>query len=99
MAYTGTGTALATDTMTVLTADLEAGRGREELADLNGLVGKTLEISRGNGTDRFWLITGVDVGPTTTVLTLKNPGMPAPEWGLPDTASSFSSRTCHRTSS
>ena len=89
LAYAGTGTSLATDTMTVLTADLEAARVREELADLNGLVGKTLEVSRGNGLDRFWLITGVAVGPTTTVLSLRNVGMPAPEWGLPDAGSSF----------
>ena len=89
LAYTGTGASLATDTMTVLTADLEAARVREGLASLGGLVGKTLEVSRGNGLDRFWLITGVAVGPTTTVLSLRNVGMPAPEWELPDVGSSF----------
>src|SRR6185369_12277076 len=34
-------------------------------------------------------ITGVAAGPATTVLTLRSPGMPAEEWGLPDTNSEF----------
>ena len=88
-AYTGTGTPLSIDTMTVRTADLEVPKNRELLNDLNDLKGKTLEISRGNGIDRFWLITDVAVGPVTTVLSLLSPGMPAPEWGMPDSASKF----------
>ena len=90
LAYSGTGTSLSTDTMTVNTADLQATLSRESVPNLAGLVGKTLEISDGSGINRFWLITGVAVGAsTTTVLTLTSPGIPAAEWGLPDTTSSF----------
>ena len=75
--------------MTVDTAALQAALPREMLSSLAALVGKTLQISEGPGIDRFWQITGVSAGTTTTVLSLKSPGMPAEEWGLPNTTSEF----------
>ena len=92
LAYSGTGTSLSVDSMTVSTADLQAALPNQPAPNstLNDLVGKTIEISDGPGEDRFWLITGVTVGPSTTLLTLESPGIPAPEWGLPDATSKYS---------
>jgi Ca2+-binding RTX toxin-like protein len=93
LAYTGTGTSLSIDTMTVSTLALLTALPREFplplLPTLADLVGKTLQVSTGPGIDRFWQITGLAVGATTTVLTLKSPGVPADEWGLPDNTSGF----------
>lgn len=91
IAYAGTGTSLSTDTMTVNTTDLQGGLAREipGSTDLADLIGKTFQIANGPGIDRFWLISGIASGPTQTVLTLKSPGIPAEEWGLPDTTSDF----------
>ncbi|MBD2198648.1 MULTISPECIES: DUF4347 domain-containing protein [Calothrix] len=66
----------ANNTMTVATADV--------LSLLNDLIGKTLEISRGNGLRRFWRIIGVTQNSDQTVLTLQNPSLPDPSWGTPD---------------
>jgi Ca2+-binding RTX toxin-like protein len=89
LAFTGTGAAYSTDTMTVDTAALQGALPREMLSSLAALVGKTLQISEGPGIDRFWQITGLTIGTTTTLLTLKSPGMPAEEWGVPNTTSEF----------
>src|SRR5207249_8808759 len=88
-AFSGTGTPYSTDTMTVSTAALQTALPNQPApnATLSDLVGKTLEISDGPGEDRFWQITGVAAGAATTVLTLQSPGMPAPEWGLPNSTS------------
>jgi Ca2+-binding RTX toxin-like protein len=91
LAYSGTGTSLSVDSLTVSTADLLAALPNQPApnATLNDLVGKTIEISDGPGENRFWLITGVNAGPNTTVLTLESPGIPAPEWGLPNATSKY----------
>lgn len=90
LAYTGTGTSLSIDSMTVDTAALATAALRETgSSDVATLIGKTLQISIGPGIDRFWQITGVVNGGATTVLTLKSPGMPADEWGLPNATSEF----------
>src|SRR5262249_12621898 len=58
--YTGTGTSLSMDSMTVDTAALSTAALRETgSSDVGTLVGKTLQISTGPGIDRFWQITGV----------------------------------------
>ena len=67
VAYSGTGDPGAIDTMIVETADLLAIE-----STLANLVGKALEISQGPGAGRFWLITAVAQGTTTTLLTLRN---------------------------
>jgi Ca2+-binding RTX toxin-like protein len=92
LAYTGTGTGLSADTLTVPTAKLLAALPGQPPpnASLGDLVGRTVEISKGPGLGRFWQIT--DVGAAVggqTVLALRSPGVPADEWGLPDTTSEF----------
>ena len=91
LAYTGTGTSLSIDTMTVSTlALLAALPGVPRLCNPPSRISRVRRSrSAGPGIDRFWQITGVAVGATTTVLTLKSPGLPAEEWGLPDTTSEF----------
>ncbi len=85
--YIGTGEGSASDTMTVLTEDLQAFVGQDN--DVTSLVGRTLVITDGPGVSRFWLITAVSVDGDNTILTLQNPAVPAPEWGLPDNTSGF----------
>ncbi len=70
--------------MTVATADLLT-----VVSALNELVGKTLEISRGNGLRRFWQIIGVTESNGQAILTLQNPSLPDPSWGTPDSESEY----------
>ena len=72
--FTGTGEAGTIDTMTVLTAELEAARIRLGLATIDELVGRTLEIATGPGQGRFWQINAVaeEAATGTSVLTLQN---------------------------
>jgi Ca2+-binding RTX toxin-like protein len=92
LAFTGTGTALSADTLTVPTARLLAALPSQPAphASLTDLIGRTVEISKGPGLGRFWQITdvGADVG-GQTVLALRSPGDPAEEWGLPNATSEF----------
>ena len=92
-AFTGMGAAGATDSMSVLTADLETSRVALGLAGINQLIGRTIEIGVGPGVGRFWQITGIaeDSGDSSlSVLTLKNPTVLAPEWTtLPDGSSRY----------
>src|SRR5262249_49995640 len=87
LSYSGTGAGGATDTMTI-DGPNPAAAGFTNVSDL---VGGTLEISAGPGVGRFWLITAVAAGQAANayVLTLKNPSLPAAEWGLPDATSKF----------
>ncbi|NEU80298.1 DUF4347 domain-containing protein [Nostoc sp. UIC 10630] len=92
LAYNGTGAASAIDNLTVETSDLQAFiAANPAIADISALVGRTLEISKGKGINRFWLIVGVAAGslPGQTVLTLQNASLPASEWELPDSNSEF----------
>jgi len=92
LAYNGTGTASAIDTLTVATSDLAAFiAANPSIPDLSALVGRTLEISKGKGINRFWLIVDVTTGSVSsqTVLTLQNVSLPASEWELPDSNSEF----------
>ncbi len=88
--FTGTGEGETIDTMTVETADLQTVIANLSLLMLSDLVGKTLEISQGNGLRRFWQITtvGADVAGETT-LSLLNVSQPSEEWGLPDSDSEY----------
>ena len=91
--FSGTGTALATDTMTVTTASLDtvtAGLFPSDPNNLSQLVNLTLEITSGDGTSRFWQIRGVasDAATGRTSLTLLNPNtIKQPQ--LPDAGSGF----------
>ena len=90
--YTGSGMASAIDAMTVPSNSLLTAASRLGLSTIADLVGRTLEISQGAGIGRFWLITSVTVGPSTTALQLRNPTELAPEWalaGLPNSTSQF----------
>ena len=75
LGYEGEGEALQLDTMSVLTADLAPFAGM--------LVGRTLEVSSGQGRGRFWQILGAEQNGEQTVLTLQNPGLPSAEWAVP----------------
>lgn len=78
----------ANNTMTVAKADLLT-----VVSALNELIGKTVEISRGNGLRRFWQILSVtDTTNGQAILTLKNPTLPDPTWGTPDGDSEFAIR-------
>ncbi len=92
LAYTGTGTGLSADTLTVPTAKLLSALPDQPPpnATLSDLVGRTVEISKGPGLGRFWQITGVGADVAgQTVLALRSPGVPAEEWGLPNATSEF----------
>jgi Ca2+-binding RTX toxin-like protein len=91
LSYTGGGVAGEVDLMTVETTDLHAALQRFGLANVSELVGKTIEISRGPGLGRFWLLTGLleNAATGTVSLRLKNPSLPDPAWGLPTAASEF----------
>ncbi|RLB30663.1 MAG: hypothetical protein DRH20_16440, partial [Deltaproteobacteria bacterium] len=91
-AYTGTGAGGATDTMTVLTTALQTVALSLGLPNVSDLAARryTLQVSAGAGRGRFWRITGVtDNGDGTSDVTLQNPTVPAPEWGLPAGGSQF----------
>ena len=69
LSYTGSGLANALDFMTVNTADLLTA-----VSSLDELIEKTLEVSKGEGRNRFWqIVEAVDQGDGTTLLTLRNP--------------------------
>jgi Ca2+-binding RTX toxin-like protein len=91
VSFNGTGTSLSVDTMTVPTAALQAALANQPAPNgsLNDLVNRTIQISNGPGLNRFWLITNLSGDTTNTVLTLRSPGQPAQEWGLPNATSSF----------
>src|SRR5439155_15941694 len=96
MTYTGGGLSDAIDTMTIDGSTLAAVGVTNPLVNhitdpLNQLVGLTLQINSGPGLGRFWLITAVtQVGTSSNyLLTLLNPAQPAPEWGLPNSASTY----------
>ncbi len=96
LTYTGAGLSDAVDTMTIDGSTLAAVGVTNPLVNhitdpLHQLVGLTLEISSGPGVGRFWLITAVtQIGTSSNyLLTLLNPAQPAPEWGLPNSASTY----------
>src|SRR5262249_39360432 len=76
----------AIEHMTVTTAALDTKRTTLGLASINDLIGLTVEMSKGNGTDvvldptrprelfdRFWLSTAIAPSGTNSILTLQNP--------------------------
>jgi hypothetical protein len=94
LSFEGTGLGLAIDTMTVETADLQAFVTEQNLANIASLIGLVLEISSGNGRNRFWQIVAVNIGMTgETTLSLENPALPAAEWTLPDGESEYAITT------
>jgi len=88
-AFSGTGAPNTTDTMTVRTADVEAAGVRMGLPSLDGLIGRRLEVTQGQGTGRSWTITRVTVGEGTTDLELLNRRGSDASQPLPDNESAF----------